>query len=168
VREISTSKNCHLQNFYLLTFVSFFFRLFFCIWKWYCLIKSNNNNNFSFRFAFPFGRPEGALKATLSLLERVLSKDIVTPISRDEIRHFIRKCLENAAYTNYTRVSDQAKIEGKFIKYICINSIHFSGEREVQQQNDNGKCPVFLQDAFFLSMSIRFLFVIIVFSYIKN
>ncbi|CAF0903505.1 unnamed protein product [Rotaria sordida] len=65
----------------------------------------------NFRFSFPFGRPEGALKATLSLLERVLSKDIATPISRDDIRNFIRKCLENAAYTNYTRVSDQAKIE---------------------------------------------------------
>ncbi|CAF4225607.1 unnamed protein product, partial [Rotaria sordida] len=76
----------------------------------------------NFRFSFPFGRPEGALKATLSLLERVLSKDIATPISRDDIRNFIRKCLENAAYTNYTRVSDQAKIEG---------------EREMQQQNDN-------------------------------
>lgn len=63
-------------------------------------------------FSFPFGRPEGALKATLSLLERVLAKDLVTPITREEIRHFIRKCLENAAYTNYTRVSDQAKIEG--------------------------------------------------------
>jgi hypothetical protein len=67
----------------------------------------------NFRFSFPFGRPDGALKATLSLLERVLSKDIATPISRDDIRHFIEKCLENAAYINYTRVSDQAKIEGK-------------------------------------------------------
>ncbi|CAF3819582.1 unnamed protein product [Rotaria sp. Silwood1] len=57
----------------------------------------------NFRFSFPFGRPEGALKAILSLLERVLSKDISTPISRDDIRNFIRKCLENAAYTNYTR-----------------------------------------------------------------
>ncbi|CAF2073921.1 unnamed protein product [Rotaria magnacalcarata] len=65
----------------------------------------------NFRFAFPFGRPDGALKATLSLLERVLAKDLSTPISRDDIRYFIRKCLENAAYTNYTRVSDQAKIE---------------------------------------------------------
>ena len=64
------------------------------------------------RFAFPFGRPEGALKATLSLLEHVLAKDIATPIAREEIRNFIGKCLENAAYINYTRVSDQAKIEG--------------------------------------------------------
>ncbi|CAF0748850.1 unnamed protein product [Adineta ricciae] len=65
----------------------------------------------NFRYSFPFGRPEGALKATLSLLERVSSKDVATPISRDEIRNFIGKCLENAAYINYTRVSDQAKIE---------------------------------------------------------
>ena len=27
----------------------------------------------NFRFVFPFGRPEGALKATLTLLEQVLS-----------------------------------------------------------------------------------------------
>ena len=27
----------------------------------------------NFRFCFPFGRPEGALKSTLSLLERVLT-----------------------------------------------------------------------------------------------
>ncbi|CAF4816601.1 unnamed protein product, partial [Rotaria sp. Silwood2] len=69
------------------------------------------------RFSFPFGRPDGALKATLSLLERVLAKDLSTPISRDDIRHFIRKCLENAAYTNYTRVSDQAKIEEKHLLF---------------------------------------------------
>ena len=74
----------------------------------------------NFRFAFPFGRPDGALKATLSLLERVLAKDIATPISRDDIRNFIGKCLENAAYINYTRVSDQAKIEGKQEKKVFI------------------------------------------------
>ena len=39
----------------------------------------------NFRFSFPFGRPDGALKATLSLLERVLAKDMATPISRDDI-----------------------------------------------------------------------------------
>lgn len=32
-----------------------------------------------FRFAFPFGRPEGSLKAALSLLERVLVKDMISP-----------------------------------------------------------------------------------------
>jgi hypothetical protein len=39
-----------------------------------------------FRYCFPFGRPEGALKATLSLLDRVLMKDIVTPVPTDEVR----------------------------------------------------------------------------------
>lgn len=106
--------------------------------------KKKTNNPFFYRFSFPFGRPEGALKATLSLLERVLAKDILTPLSRDDIRHFIRKCLENAAYTNYTRVSDQAKIEGNQFNEkrnkTIINHFLFLGEREAQQQqNDNGK-----------------------------
>ncbi|XP_062924050.1 calcium-dependent secretion activator 1 isoform X4 [Mobula hypostoma] len=66
-----------------------------------------------FRYCFPFGRPEGALKATLSLLERVLMKDIVTPVPQEEVKVVIRKCLEKAALVNYTRLSEYAKIEGK-------------------------------------------------------
>uniref|UniRef100_A0A8D2M281 Calcium dependent secretion activator n=1 Tax=Zonotrichia albicollis TaxID=44394 RepID=A0A8D2M281_ZONAL len=66
-----------------------------------------------FRYCFPFGRPEGALKATLSLLERVLMKDIVTPVPQEEVKTVIRKCLEQAALVNYTRLSEYAKIEGK-------------------------------------------------------
>ncbi|XP_069592702.1 calcium-dependent secretion activator 1 isoform X5 [Ranitomeya imitator] len=66
-----------------------------------------------FRYCFPFGRPEGALKATLSLLERVLMKDIVTPVPQEDVKNVIRKCLEQAALTNYTRLSEYAKIEGK-------------------------------------------------------
>uniref|UniRef100_A0A672PJ17 Calcium-dependent secretion activator 1-like n=1 Tax=Sinocyclocheilus grahami TaxID=75366 RepID=A0A672PJ17_SINGR len=50
----------------------------------------------NFRYCFPFGRPEGALKATLSLLERVLMKDIVTPVPQEEVKAVIRKCLEQA------------------------------------------------------------------------
>uniref|UniRef100_A0A8C0HKL8 Calcium dependent secretion activator n=1 Tax=Buteo japonicus TaxID=224669 RepID=A0A8C0HKL8_9AVES len=69
-----------------------------------------------FRYCFPFGRPEGALKATLSLLERVLMKDIVTPVPQEEVKTVIRKCLEQAALVNYTRLSEYAKIEGK--KYL--------------------------------------------------
>ncbi|XP_044256568.1 calcium-dependent secretion activator isoform X3 [Tribolium madens] len=65
----------------------------------------------NFRFCFPFGRPEGALKATLSLLERVLMKDIVTPVPPEEVRGMIKKCLETAALLNYTRLSSEAKIE---------------------------------------------------------
>ncbi|XP_028854673.1 calcium-dependent secretion activator 1 isoform X34 [Denticeps clupeoides] len=66
-----------------------------------------------FRYCFPFGRPEGALKATLSLLERVLMKDIVTPVPQEEVKAVIRKCLEQAALVNYQRLSEYAKIEGK-------------------------------------------------------
>ncbi|KAM4588579.1 calcium-dependent secretion activator 1-like isoform 2-T4 [Odontesthes bonariensis] len=66
-----------------------------------------------FRYCFPFGRPEGALKATLSLLERVLMKDIVTPVLQEEVKAVIRKCLEQAALVNYQRLSEYAKLEGK-------------------------------------------------------
>ncbi|XP_061113104.1 calcium-dependent secretion activator 1-like isoform X7 [Conger conger] len=66
-----------------------------------------------FRYCFPFGRPEGALKATLSLLERVLMKDIVTPVPQEEVKTVIRKCLEEAALLNYQRLSEYAKVEGK-------------------------------------------------------
>ncbi|NXE21824.1 CAPS2 protein, partial [Ardeotis kori] len=64
-----------------------------------------------FRYCFPFGRPEGALKATLSLLERVLMKDIATPIPAEEVKKVVRKCLEKAALINYTRLTEYAKIE---------------------------------------------------------
>ncbi|XP_076313515.1 calcium-dependent secretion activator 1 isoform X3 [Tachypleus tridentatus] len=64
-----------------------------------------------FRYCFPFGRPEGSLKATLSLLERVLMKDVMTPAAPEEVRGVIKKCLENAALVNYTRISEQTKIE---------------------------------------------------------
>lgn len=52
------------------------------------------------------------MKATLSLLERVLMKDIVTPVPPEEVRSTIKKSLENAALDNYTRLSAEAKIEG--------------------------------------------------------
>ncbi|XP_031662386.1 calcium-dependent secretion activator 1 isoform X5 [Oncorhynchus kisutch] len=64
-----------------------------------------------FRYCFPFGRPEGALKATLSLLERVLMKDIVTSVPQEEVKTVIRKCLEQAALINYQRLSEYAKVE---------------------------------------------------------
>ncbi|XP_056885896.1 calcium-dependent secretion activator 1 isoform X2 [Takifugu flavidus] len=71
------------------------------------------NNIVNFRYCFPFGRPEGALKATLSLLERVLMKDMVTPVPPEEVKGVIRKCLEQAAQLNYQRIKEYAKIEGK-------------------------------------------------------
>ncbi|XP_008406981.1 calcium-dependent secretion activator 1 isoform X11 [Poecilia reticulata] len=69
------------------------------------------NHIVHFRYFFPFGRPEGALKATLSLLERVLMKDIVTPVPPEEVKGVIRKNLEQAAQLNYQRIKDYAKIE---------------------------------------------------------
>ncbi|CDR32673.1 Calcium-dependent secretion activator [Caenorhabditis elegans] len=65
----------------------------------------------NFRYCFPFGRPEGALKGTLGLLERVLMKDVVSPVPPEEVRAVIRKCLEDAALVNYTRICNEAKIE---------------------------------------------------------
>ncbi|XP_072915232.1 calcium-dependent secretion activator 2 isoform X10 [Hemitrygon akajei] len=64
-----------------------------------------------FRYCFPFGRPEGALKATLSLLERVLMKDIATPVPPEDVKKVVRKCLEKAALINYSHLSEYAKIE---------------------------------------------------------
>ncbi|XP_065559138.1 calcium-dependent secretion activator-like isoform X3 [Artemia franciscana] len=74
------------------------------------IILENQITNF--RLCFPFGRPEGALKATLSLLEQVLMKDCMTPVPADEVRGLIRKCLENAALANYNRLTAEAKLEG--------------------------------------------------------
>ncbi|XP_077948128.1 calcium-dependent secretion activator 1 isoform X11 [Gasterosteus aculeatus] len=71
------------------------------------------NQIVNFRYCFPFGRPEGALKATLSLLERVLMKDIATPVPPEEVKGVIRKCLEQAAQLNYERIKEYAAIEGK-------------------------------------------------------
>jgi len=72
------------------------------------------------RYGFPFGRPEGALKATLSLLERVLMKDSVTPVPQEEVKALIKKCLETAALVNYTKLSTEAKIEDDLNGEVCV------------------------------------------------
>lgn len=41
-------------------------------------------------------------------------KDIATPVPPEDVRGLIKKCLETAAYVNYTRLSAEAKIEGDF------------------------------------------------------
>ncbi|XP_059508335.1 calcium-dependent secretion activator 2 isoform X15 [Stegostoma tigrinum] len=73
-----------------------------------CLLENQITH---FRYCFPFGRPEGALKATLSLLERVLMKDIATPVPPEDVKKVVRKCLERAALINYSHLSEYAKIE---------------------------------------------------------
>ncbi|XP_036962657.1 calcium-dependent secretion activator 2 isoform X6 [Acanthopagrus latus] len=64
-----------------------------------------------FRYCFPFGRPDGALKATLSLQERVLMKDITTPVPPEEMKKVVQKCLEKAARINYGQLIDYAQIK---------------------------------------------------------
>ncbi|KAI4493140.1 hypothetical protein M0802_009557 [Mischocyttarus mexicanus] len=73
-----------------------------------------------YRYCFPFGRPEGALKSTLSLLERVLMKDSVTPVPQEEVKGLIKSCLETAALVNYTKLSAEAKIEDDFSGEVCV------------------------------------------------
>ena len=43
---------------------------------------------------------------------QVMMKDIVTPVSHEEVRSMIRKSLENAALLNYTRLCGETKVEG--------------------------------------------------------
>lgn len=64
-----------------------------------------------FRYCFPFGRPEGALKSTLTLYERVLTKDSSVSEDTTDVRENVRNCLRKAALVNYTMLSDYAKIE---------------------------------------------------------
>ena len=39
-------------------------------------------------------------------------KDNMTPATQEEVRAFMKKCLESAAYVNYTKISKSARIEG--------------------------------------------------------
>ncbi|XP_076176183.1 calcium-dependent secretion activator 1 isoform X1 [Ptiloglossa arizonensis] len=74
----------------------------------------------NFRYSFPFGRPEGAVKATLSLLERVMMKDGVSPVDTEEVKTLIKSCLETAALVNYTKLSAEAKIEDDLSGDVCV------------------------------------------------
>ncbi|XP_003370554.1 calcium-dependent secretion activator, partial [Trichinella spiralis] len=65
----------------------------------------------NFRHCFPFGRPEGALKATLSLLERVLMKDTQGSLGSEEVHNVVKRCLENAALVNYTQICSEVSLE---------------------------------------------------------
>lgn len=44
---------------------------------------------------------------------QVLMKDMGSPIAVEEVRNVIRKCLQDAALINYSRISEFAKIEGE-------------------------------------------------------
>jgi len=65
----------------------------------------------NFRFSFPFGRPVGALKATLSLMEKVLMKDLTTAVPPNEFKSVIKKSLENASQVHFDRISEEGKVK---------------------------------------------------------
>uniref|UniRef100_A0A673NC73 Calcium-dependent secretion activator 2-like n=1 Tax=Sinocyclocheilus rhinocerous TaxID=307959 RepID=A0A673NC73_9TELE len=103
-----------------------------------------------FRYCFPFGRPEGALKATLSLLERVLMKDITTPVPPEEMLKIVQKCLEKAALINYSQLTEYAQIEGFSQNTFQGSTVRLEdmirlGElcMEVLQQNDEHHSEAF-------------------------
>uniref|UniRef100_A0A4W6DUA4 Calcium dependent secretion activator 2 n=1 Tax=Lates calcarifer TaxID=8187 RepID=A0A4W6DUA4_LATCA len=75
-----------------------------------------------FRYCFPFGRPDGALKATLSLQERVLMKDITTPVPPEDMKKLVQKCLENAARINYGQLIEYAQIKGEKA-LLCLHAV---------------------------------------------
>uniref|UniRef100_A0A8C8JH43 Calcium-dependent secretion activator 2 n=1 Tax=Oncorhynchus tshawytscha TaxID=74940 RepID=A0A8C8JH43_ONCTS len=102
------------------------------------LLSLLDNQIIHFRYCFPFGRPDGALKATLSLLERVLMKDITTPVPPDEMRKVVQKCLEKAALVNYSQLTKHAQIEGMSATEKRLEDMMRLGELciEVLQQND--------------------------------
>ncbi|XP_070763633.1 calcium-dependent secretion activator 2 isoform X11 [Enoplosus armatus] len=95
-----------------------------------------------FRYCFPFGRPDGALKATLSLQERVLMKDITTPVPPEEMKKLVQKCLEKAAGINYSQLIEYAQIKGEMDAQAApekrLEDMMRLGELciEVLQQND--------------------------------
>ncbi|XP_070763632.1 calcium-dependent secretion activator 2 isoform X10 [Enoplosus armatus] len=101
-----------------------------------------------FRYCFPFGRPDGALKATLSLQERVLMKDITTPVPPEEMKKLVQKCLEKAAGINYSQLIEYAQIKGPAVLEPSVDAQAAPEKRledmmrlgelciEVLQQND--------------------------------
>ncbi|KAM8750314.1 calcium-dependent secretion activator 2 isoform 7-T7 [Acanthopagrus schlegelii] len=100
-----------------------------------------------FRYCFPFGRPDGALKATLSLQERVLMKDITTPVPPEEMKKVVQKCLEKAARINYGQLIDyaQIKVDTQAPPEKRLEDMMRLGELciEVLQQNDEHHSEAF-------------------------
>lgn len=100
-----------------------------------------------FRYCFPFGRPDGALKATLSLQERVLMKDITTPVPPEEMKKVVQKCLEKAAGINYSQLIDyaQIKVDPQAPPEKRLEDMMRLGELciEVLQQNDEHHSEAF-------------------------
>ncbi|KAM3609881.1 uncharacterized protein V6R79_021775 [Siganus canaliculatus] len=111
------------------------------------LMSLLENHITHFRYCFPFGRPDGALKATLSLQERVLMKDITTPVPPDDMKKLVQKCLEKAAGINYSQLLDyaQVKADAQAAPDKRLDDMMRLGELciEVLQQNDEHHAEAF-------------------------
>uniref|UniRef100_A0A3Q2PXH4 Calcium dependent secretion activator 2 n=1 Tax=Fundulus heteroclitus TaxID=8078 RepID=A0A3Q2PXH4_FUNHE len=111
------------------------------------LIVLLENQITHFRYCFPFGRPDGALKATLSLLERVLIKDITTVVPTEETKKRVQRCLEKAAQINYSQLMDYAQInvDSEEVPEKRLEDTLRLGELciEVLQQNDEHHSEAF-------------------------
>ncbi|XP_047452357.1 calcium-dependent secretion activator 2 isoform X8 [Mugil cephalus] len=111
------------------------------------LIALLENQITHFRYCFPFGRPDGALKATLSLQERVLMKDITTPVPPEDMKKLVQKCLEKAAKINYSQLMEyaQIKVETEAAPEKRLEDMMRLGELciEVLQQNDEHHSEAF-------------------------
>ncbi|XP_029009329.1 calcium-dependent secretion activator 2 isoform X3 [Betta splendens] len=111
------------------------------------LIALLENQITHFRYCFPFGRPDGALKATLSLQERVLMKDITTPVAQEEMKKLVRRCLQNAAQINYSQLMEyaQIKVDVQAAPEKRLEDMMRLGELciEVLQQNDEHHSEAF-------------------------
>ncbi|KAM4602008.1 calcium-dependent secretion activator 2 isoform 2-T2 [Polymixia lowei] len=112
------------------------------------LLSLLENQITHFRYCFPFGRPDGALKATLSLQERVLMKDITTPVPPEEMKTLVQRCLEKAARINYSQLIQYAQIEvvAQATPEKRLEDMMRLGElcMEVLQQNDEHHSEAFL------------------------
>uniref|UniRef100_A0A3Q2DPV9 Calcium dependent secretion activator 2 n=1 Tax=Cyprinodon variegatus TaxID=28743 RepID=A0A3Q2DPV9_CYPVA len=108
------------------------------------LILLLENQITHFRYCFPFGRPDGALKATLSLLERVLMKDISTAAPSEEAKRRVQRCLEKAAQINYSQLMDYAQIHEEAPEKRLEDMLRL-GELciEVLQQNEEHHAEAF-------------------------
>ncbi|XKL65805.1 hypothetical protein PGB90_009225 [Kerria lacca] len=108
------------------------------------LIRVLEHDITHFRWSYPFGRPEGALKAAISLLERVLMKDISSPPAvSDEFRGSLKRCLEKAALINYgnltaeVRLDDDPNVEGNVHHNKKLDDLIHLAEMCVDQLQQN-------------------------------
>lgn len=60
-------------------------------------------------------------------------KDVVSPVPPEEVRNVIRKCLQDAALVNYTRICNEAKLEREVLhqgysnRQLCVlHAVRFS------------------------------------------